>query len=172
MSALNQYRCRVHPYLDVLEALSAAGVRFVIVGGVAVALHGHLRSTVDLDLVIDLVPDNALKAVEALGELGLRPRIPVAAKDFANEEIRTGWVTERNLIVFSMWHPDKPAIEVDLFAAPPIDPATLLADAELVSLGGLQVLVASRAHLIEMKRLAGRMQDLADIEVLTRGADG
>lgn len=161
----------MHPFIDVLEALSEAGVRYVIVGGVAVALHGHLRSTVDLDLVIDLVPDNVLRTIEALTALGLRPRIPVAAQDFADESIRSGWVTERNLIVFSMWHPDNPAIEVDLFAAPPIAPAALLADAQRVSLGGLQVPVASRAHLIEMKRLAGRAQDLADIEALTGGDD-
>ncbi len=41
-------------YEPVLAALDAAGVRFVVVGGVAVVLHGHPRMTADLDLVVDL----------------------------------------------------------------------------------------------------------------------
>lgn len=162
----------VHPYLDVLGALAAAEVRYVVVGGVAVALHGYLRATVDLDIVIDLVPDNVRKAVDALTALGLRPRLPVAAMDFADDEIRRSWVTERNLMVFSMWHPENPAIEVDLFAAPPIAPAELLADAKWMPLGDIQVPVVSRAHLIRLKKLAGRAQDIADIEALSEEPDG
>lgn len=134
-------------------------------------LHGHIRATVDLDLVIDLVSENAANAVNALTDLGLRPRLPVQAMDFADPKIRAQWVTERNLKVFSMWHPANPAIEVDIFADPPIDPAALLADAALMQLADIQVSVASRRHLIEMKRLAGRAQDLADIAALT-GSDG
>lgn len=158
----------VHPYLDVLAALNGAQVRYVVVGGVAVALRGYLRATVDLDVVIDLVPDNAERAIDALSALGLQPRLPVPARDFADEQIRREWVEHRNLMVFSMWHPNNPAVEVDIFAAPPIEPALLLADAELVALGDLRVPVASTAHLIQMKRLAGRPQDLVDVEKLER----
>lgn len=71
-------------------------------------------------------------------------------------------------MVFSMWDPNNPAVEVDILAAPPIEPALLLADAELVALGDLRVPVVSTAHLIQMKRLAGRPQDLVDIEKLER----
>lgn len=160
----------MHPYLDVLTALTEARVRYVVVGGVAVALHGHLRATVDLDVVVDLVPENVERAVDALCALGLQPRLPVAARDFADEQIRREWVEHRNLMVFSMWDPKNPAVEVDIFAAPPIEPALMLADAKLVALGDLQVSVASTAHLIQMKRLAGRPQDLVDIDKL-EGSD-
>lgn len=161
----------MQPYLDVLTALSRANVRFVVVGGVAVALHGHLRATVDIDLVIDLVPANAMRTIDVLTGLGLRPRLPVEPRQFADEEIRRDWVENRNLMVFSMWHPQNPSIEIDLFAAPPIDPEEMLADAYYVTVGELQIPVASRAHLIEMKRLAGRAQDLADIEALSGDDD-
>jgi len=53
----------------VLDALNRARVRYLVVGGVAVVLHGYLRTTADLDLVIDLAPDNALQAVKALTAL-------------------------------------------------------------------------------------------------------
>jgi hypothetical protein len=46
-------------YDDVFAALHRAGVRFVVVGGVAVVLQGHIRTTVDLDLVVDLAADAA-----------------------------------------------------------------------------------------------------------------
>jgi predicted nucleotidyltransferase len=54
------------PIEHVLAALNDAGVRYLIVGGVAVVLHGHLRATADLDLVVRLEDDNARRAVEAL----------------------------------------------------------------------------------------------------------
>lgn len=50
----------------IFEALNATGVRYVVVGGVAVNLHGHQRLTKDLDLVIELVPEQALLAYGVL----------------------------------------------------------------------------------------------------------
>ena len=47
----------------IFAALQATGVRYVVVGGVAVNLHGYQRFTKDIDLVIELIPDQALKAL-------------------------------------------------------------------------------------------------------------
>jgi hypothetical protein len=55
---------------SVLAALNAANVRYLVVGDVAVVLHGHLRTTAAFDLVVQLTPDNALRAVRALATLG------------------------------------------------------------------------------------------------------
>jgi hypothetical protein len=51
------------PFERTIAALEAARVRYLIVGGVAVVLHGHLRTTGDLDLLVDLSDDNATKIV-------------------------------------------------------------------------------------------------------------
>jgi len=51
---------------SVLSALNAAGVRYLVVGGVAVVLHGHLRTTADLDLIVQSSREDVLKAVRAL----------------------------------------------------------------------------------------------------------
>jgi hypothetical protein len=48
------------------DALNAASVRYVVVGGLATVLHGHARLTADIDLVVDLAPDEARKAVETV----------------------------------------------------------------------------------------------------------
>jgi predicted nucleotidyltransferase len=153
-------------YDEVFLALEGAGVRYVVVGGVAVVLQGHARLTVDLDLVIDLAAEAAKAAIEALLGLGLRPRLPVDARDFADVSIRREWIEKRNLQVFSFYDPLDPFREVDLFAYYPLPFEDLLAEAQDVPLGAVRVRCASIPHLIELKRAAGRPQDLADVEAL------
>jgi hypothetical protein len=153
-------------YDDVFAALDAVGVPYVVVGGVAVVLQGHARFTVELDLVIDLAVEPAAATVEALLSLGLRPRLPVDARDFADGAIRADWIATKNLQVFSMYDPDNPFREVDLFATHPIPFDQLLASSIAAVVGSASVRVASIPHLVEMKRAAGRPQDLADVEAL------
>ena len=68
----------------ILEALAAAAVRYLIAGGLAVNAHGYLRFTKDVDLVIELEPDNLRAALEALGRLGYRPAVPVPLAQLAD----------------------------------------------------------------------------------------
>jgi hypothetical protein len=78
----------VGSYDDVFRALDAAGVRYVVVGGTAVVLQGHARLTVDLDLVVDLSPEQAAAAVTALTGIGLLARLPVDTESFADAATR------------------------------------------------------------------------------------
>ena len=150
----------------VLAALDAADVRFVVVGGVAVVLHGHPRMTVDLDLVIDLAAEPAARAIDALVGLGMEPRLPVDPKTFADPNVRRAWAAERNLTVFTMIDPREPLLEVDLFAQAPLPFDELWDQATIVQLEGQAVCIASLAHLITMKKATGRPQDLADVAAL------
>lgn len=157
-----------HPYADVFAALDDAGVDVVVVGGFAVIAHGHARLTVDADVIIDLAPHAALAAVEALLSLGLRPRLPVPAIDFADPEIRQGWIDERQLQVFTFHDPENPLRQVDVFAASPIPWAELLSDAVTIEVAGQELRVASIPHLIAMKEFADRPVDRQDIAALER----
>jgi len=154
-------------YRDVFASLNDAGIRYVVVGGVAVVLQGHARMTVDLDLVIDLAVEPALATLDVLADMGFRPRLPVPAKDFADPSIRAGWVSQRNLQVFSFFDPGDALREIDLFATHPVPFEDMVADADHVDLGGLDVPVASIPHLLLLKRAAGRPQDAADVVALT-----
>lgn len=152
--------------LGLLGALDQAGVRAVVVGGVAVVLHGHPRLTVDLDLVVDLDPANVSNALEVFARHGLRPRLPVDPEAFADPVTREQWRRERGLVVFSLHDPGNPLREVDVFAEEPLPFEELWAAAETMEISGAAVRVASIDHLVHMKRVAGRPQDIADIAAL------
>lgn len=147
-------------------ALDAGKVRYVVVGGVATVLHGHARLTADVDLVIDLEPAECRRAIDVLAGLGLQPRLPVDATDFADPAIRRSWIEDKGMMVFSFVDPDNPMRAVDVFAEAVLDFEELWADSVEIALRDTFVRVASIPHLIELKRLAGRPQDLADIEKL------
>ena len=157
-----------------LDALNRAGVRYLVVGGVAVVLHGYLRTTADLDLVLELKPDNVRRAMRALGELQYRPRAPVPAEAFAEPEVRERWIREKGLAVFSLWSPARPTLEVDVFVSEPFDFDAVYARAVRVPLERSEVTVIALQDLIALKRQVGRPRDQEDIAALEslRDAEG
>jgi len=155
-------------FLPIFEALNRADVRYVVVGGVAVVLHGHARLTADLDLAVDLAPGQALRVIETLVGVGLRPAAPVNPAGFADRQTREAWIAERGMRVFSMRDPDDPLRQVDLFADEPIPFEELWERSELVRLEETSARVASISDLIRMKELAGRPLDAEDVAQLRR----
>jgi predicted nucleotidyltransferase len=151
---------------EIFKALADAEARFVVVGGLAVLLHGHLRVTRDLDLVVGLEPSNCRRALDALSSIGLRPRLPIALQDFADPVKRQDWHDNRNMLVLQLWDPVNEERAVDVFVTEPIAFDELEAEAVSKDLDGVPVLIASIRHLIRMKQAAGRRRDLDDIEAL------
>ena len=150
-------------YELLFTTLEARGVRYVVAGGVAAVLHGHVRLTADIDLVVDLAPDESRRAIEALTALGLKPWAPLDPLGFCDPTVRAGWVQERGMLVFTLVHPKHPLRIVDLFVESPIDFESLWSRAVIVPLGGTKARIASIADLIEMKRRSGRPGDLDDV---------
>lgn len=148
------------------EALAQHEVRYVVVGGVAVVLHGFARLTGDVDLALDLEGREARKAVETLVGLGLRPRLPVDPFDFADAEIRSRWVADKGMRVFTFVDPRNTLLLVDCFAEDIVPFSTLWQNSIVMPLASTTVRVASIPDLIALKRRAGRAQDLHDIEAL------
>ena len=153
-------------YEPLFRALNDAGIRYIVVGGLAVVLHGHARLTVDVDLVIDLDEEQAKRTIDALVKLGLQPRVPVNPTDFANRSVREAWIRDRGMQVFSMFDPSNPMRVVDLFVDHPLPFEDLWARSAKFDLEDTTVRVASIPDLIHLKRQAGRPQDQADIEQL------
>lgn len=153
-------------FQPVFQALNAADVRYVVAGGVAVVLHGHARLTADLDLILDLEPAAAGRAIDALIAAGFVAQLPVEPRDFADPAIRESWIRDKGMRVFSFWHAENPMTVVDLFVEHPIPFEALWARSVEVDLGEVRTRIASIEDLIRLKEQAGRPQDLSDIERL------
>ncbi len=151
----------------ICRALNAAGARYLVAGGLAVNAHGHYRLTADLDLVLDLEPENLRRALPALAALGYRPRAPVPLEQFADASERERWVREKELVVFTLFSDEHALTEIDLFAEAPLDFDQAYSRALRQELfPGLSVTFVGLDDLLEMKQRAGRPRDLEDIRVL------
>ena len=151
---------------SIFECLNSAGVRYVVVGGVAVVLHGVDRLTADLDLVIELTPESSRKAIEALLAAGFRAKIPADPRGFADPQTRREWISEKHMQVLSFWDTTRRRPDVDIFVEYPLDFETLYTQSIPVALGRSNCRIASVEHLIRMKQKAGRAKDIKDIEEL------
>jgi hypothetical protein len=153
-------------FIGLFAILAAAQIRYVLVGGLALVLHGLDRLTADVDLVIDLSSESAESAVQALTAAGYRPLAPVDPIALADPDQRLVWQTARNMQVFSFWDSTNARPTVDIMLAPVVPFEEIWAASSVMNIGGNEVRVASIEHLIRMKAAAGRPQDVADIERL------
>ena len=146
----------------VVDALNAEGVKFAIVGGHAVALHGAVRGTVDLDLVLAATRENFVAAEKALKSLGLVSRIPASAEEvFA---FRREYVEKRDLLAWGFVHPRDPSQIVDIVLTWELKPGEPVKIRSM----GREIPVLGKPALIAMKRASGRPQDLIDAEALEK----
>lgn len=144
----------------ILAELAANSVDYVIIGGLAVQTHGHVRTTVDIDVLPRPEPVNLAHLADALNALHARILNPGSE----GEKIDAATLPRAALWQFAT---DHGAIDVlhEVPGAPSYD--ELRERALVVRLGDLSLAVASRDDLISMKRAAGRPIDLEDIAALT-----
>ncbi|MGB4118146.1 MAG: nucleotidyl transferase AbiEii/AbiGii toxin family protein [Polaromonas sp.] len=157
-----------------LSTLVQQPVDFVLVGGMAVQLHGYMRMTYDVDLVLAMNNDNLTRFIDAARQLGLAPVIPVPIDSLKNAELIDQWHKEKGMLAFALREPGIAGSVIDVLVRPDVSYERLVADAFNGELFGNQVKVASIDHLLEMKRVANRPKDLLDIaalEKIKRGED-
>ena len=149
-------------FLEILNALHDHRVEFVIVGGVAAALHGGSRVTFDLDVVPSLAPESWRSAVDLLWELGARPRIPEPVERIRDVEHIRRWRREKGMLALNFRTSDG-GTEVDLLVGESDAFDELKQRAVEVTVDQRTFFVASIDDLISMKQRAGRPQDLLDV---------
>ena len=141
-------------FQDFLRALRLHEVRYVLVGGYSVIMHGYSRTTGDLDLWVEKSADNYERLVKAFHAFGM-PVFDMTAHNFLHN----------------------PAMDVFTFGRPPvaIDIITQLkglefpeayAEANDVEQDGVTVRLIRYQHLLQAKRAAGRPRDQNDLENL------
>ncbi len=148
---------------SICAALTEAGIRYAVCGGIAVTAYGATRSTKDIDVLVERADiGNVLDAVRPLGYVFTE--IPMTFDPGTERERHVQRVTK----VEGTTH-----LVLDLLIAE-ASFAGALDDREQVTLSQGPISIVARATLIRMKRLAGRAQDLADLEKLeeAEAADG
>lgn len=153
-------------YEEVFRKLGEKKIRYAVAGGIALVLHGALRFTADLDLIVKLSSDNLEGFISAMDELGYKPKLPVKAGDFADPLIREKWITEKDMKVFTFYDPERQIRQVDVFVKEPLDFDVIEKEIAWIKAGDVAIPVVSRSHLKLLKKISGRPQDFADIEAI------
>src|SRR5215216_7482012 len=149
MPGLSREKLLLNPdYRDILSVFAEEGVKYLLVGAYALAVHGHVRATGDIDLWVECNRENATRIMAALERFGA-PLHQIEARDFETPGIvfqigvaprRIDILTSIDAVEFEEAWPQRQEVEV----------------------AGLQVPVIGRHHLLQNKRATGRPQDLAD----------
>jgi predicted nucleotidyltransferase len=139
-------------FKEFVTSLNDNKVRYLVVGGYAVAYHGYPRYTKDIDIWIDLDPDNASRIVKALDQFGFAS-IGLTPEDFLETEtiIQLGY----------------PPNQIDLITSlSGVDFEDCYTNRESVEMDGVVVDFIDLESLRRNKKSSGRAQDLADLENL------
>lgn len=150
---------------QLLERLTEAEIRFVLVGGLAVNAWGYLRATRDVDVVPDPSGENLAKLDSLLRELG--GKVDVGGRLLDSSAISTLLKTgDRTLVITELG-------QVDVLQGLPQIPSFAVLDSEAsdVDIEGLSVRVCSLGHLRAMKQASERPRDRDDLEALDAAQD-
>ena len=139
-------------FKEFIQSLNDNGVRYLVVGGYAVALHGYPRYTKDIDVWVEMTGENASKIVKALNQFGFGS-LDLKESDFVipDQIIQLGYPPRRIDILTTL-----PGVEFS-----ECYPAHTTVD-----VGGVSVNFIDLENLKKNKKATGRHQDLADLENL------
>jgi hypothetical protein len=148
-------------YEEIINKFNGAGIKYAIVGGMAVNLHGHIRMTADLDIILEMEDSNLSKVVKTLKESGFICKIPVDPMGLVNSFTRNDWIENKNMKALNFYRGTE---EVDLVIASPVK----FEDAKktIFVVKDTDYPVVSKEDLIKMKEITGRLHDKDDIRKL------
>lgn len=151
----------------VAAALQEADVRFLVAGGLAVNIYGYLRYTKDVDLVVELDPENVRAVFRALKTLGYRPTVPITAEHLGDRALREKLIAEKGMKVLQFFSDRHRETPIDVFVTHEFEFNDEYERATVRDFPGLgSVRFVSLTTLIAMKEAAGRQEDLIDLEHL------
>jgi hypothetical protein len=159
---------------ELLKSLAEEQVRYVLVGGLAVQLHGFLRSTFDIDLVLAMNDENIVRFIAVAKRYGLIPTMPVSIDTLRNPAQIEQWYREKGMLAFALREPQIGGNVVDILVHPDVPFDQLIKNAIVGELFAMKIRIASIDDLLTMKRIANRPKDQLDIvalEKIKRGED-
>ena len=155
-------------YLDLFRKLQKHDVQYVVVGGIAINLHGVERATMDVDLVLAMDGPNLQRFLRVAAELKLKPSLPVKIESLCDAAQLDEWARDKHMIAFCLRPPSKTAPSIDIIVRPKVTFETIYRNRIERDIGGVQFKVASIDDLIALKSDTGRKQDASDIVALNK----
>jgi predicted nucleotidyltransferase len=154
-------------YEEIIREFQKQKVKYVIVGGIAVNLLGSLRSTADMDILVEMSSDNLRKIVSILKKKGYHVKQPVDPMGIADAKTRHEWIIGKNMKAFNFYKEDE-LKEIDIIVESPVSFEDARRDITRIKIGETILPVISIDNLIKMKRNTGRSVDKLDIEELRK----
>lgn len=155
-------------YLDLFRTLEEARIRYLLVGGLAMNLHGVPRMTMDVDVVLAMDPANLQAFVDLAKRMRLRPVAPVSIESLLDPDVLRRWKQDKGMVAFALKGTDPGAPTVDILIEAPLDFESAYRRAEHRLLQNVRVTLAAIDDLISLKSGTGRAQDQADVQHLRR----
>ena len=152
-------------YEDIFSLFNKNRIKYVVVGGIAVNLQGAMRSTADLDIVVELTAGNIDKLFKACDELGYKLKQPIKPCDIYEDTRRTALIKDKALKAITFCKP-KSFEEIDVLVDLMIPFKRMHKNADICKIGSLKVRLASIDDLIKMKSAVLRPLDKMDIQTL------
>ncbi len=154
-------------YEEILKEFQMQKVKYVLVGGFAVNLLGSMRSTADLDILVEMSDDNLKKIVEILKKQGYRVKQPVDPIKIVDRKVREDWIKNKHMKAFNFYK-EEVLKEVDIIIDSPVSFEDAKNNLEYIKIDDLMLPVISIDKLIQMKEKTGRTIDKLDIEELKK----
>ena len=156
----------MNPYQSLFKALNDAAIRYLVVGGVAVNLHGYRRFTGDVDVLMALDPRNLEKVAVLMEKLGFIQRLPVDVRQLSDSIQVQKWLTEKGLTAYTFIDSKDPASSVDILAGESLHFDEYNEHKATIQAWDIPIPVISIDDLISMKQRANRQKDIEDIAAL------
>lgn len=158
-------------YLALFRSLADHHVPYLLVGGLAVNLHGVPRLTMDVDLAIKFTSESLSALEEVCHELSLVAIQPVAIQQLADPAERERLRSQKNMAAYSLRSPVASDPTIDLLLETVWDFDAAWERRIVRNVAEVPINLASIPDLMVMKLALGRPQDLADVEHLRRFLD-
>ena len=158
-------------YYHIFKTLNENSIEYIVVGGLALNLHGIPRMTYDIDLLVNFEGDSMPKMLSILQEWGFLPRIPDPITDVLDNDKRQEWIEHKNLIAFTLYNDHFDIREIDIIISSPVSYSEAIQKIISSSLIDISIPTMCIEHLIKMKEDTGRLQDRMDIDNLRKLVD-
>jgi predicted nucleotidyltransferase len=155
-------------YKKIFKEINNAGIKYMIVGGVAVNLYGYSRFTSDIDIIVLTEEQNLQKLDNLMQKLNFQARQPVSIQVLNDKENIKNLIKEKNFIAYTYLSKNNTPIDIDVLTNESLNFSEFEKRLTIINIWDLDLPVIGIDDLIDLKRKTNRQKDLEDLEALLK----